>query len=177
MIEEHTRDVLSIKAKETQVLRMRSDLQSAEEIVEKKQREIDRLKRELARFSRSSSPIASDVSEQLNRDASNNPFYEGNNSPIGSSNDYTARPVGAVRGQKRTSYAPGSVYSHEEKENGSMRENSTGSISSSLSYSRERGGAASPSSSSLRGADGLEPIESWKRAAEVTSSVNLHKSS
>lgn len=54
LIEDHTRDVLSIKAKETQLVRARSDAETAEQSVQKQQREIERLKRELARALRAS---------------------------------------------------------------------------------------------------------------------------
>ncbi|KAF3490539.1 spindle pole body component alp14 [Arthroderma uncinatum] len=52
LIEDHTRDVLSIKAKETQLVRARGDAETAEQSVQKQQREIERLKRELSRAMR-----------------------------------------------------------------------------------------------------------------------------
>ena len=61
LIEDHTRDVLSIKAKETQLVRARSDAETAEQTVGTLQREVERLKRELGRMGRASSPRASDV--------------------------------------------------------------------------------------------------------------------
>lgn len=60
LIEDHTRDVLSIKAKETQLVRARSDAESAEQTSNSLQREVDRLKRELGRTARATSPRASD---------------------------------------------------------------------------------------------------------------------
>lgn len=63
LIEDHTRDVLSIKAKETQLVRARSDAETAEQTVQKQQREIERLKRELSRSLRAtatSSPSTQD---------------------------------------------------------------------------------------------------------------------
>lgn len=60
LIEDHTRDVLSIKAKETQLVRARSDAESAEQTSAQLQREVDRLKRELGRTARASSPRVSD---------------------------------------------------------------------------------------------------------------------
>lgn len=45
LIENHTRDVLSIKAKETQLVRARSDAEAAEQTNERLRRELDRLKR------------------------------------------------------------------------------------------------------------------------------------
>ena len=56
LIEDHTRDVLSIKAKETQLVRARSDAESAEQSFTSLQREVERLKRELNRMGRASSP-------------------------------------------------------------------------------------------------------------------------
>lgn len=60
LIEDHTRDVLSIKAKETQLVRARSDAESAQQDSLSLQREVDRLKRELGRTARATSPRASD---------------------------------------------------------------------------------------------------------------------
>ena len=58
LIEDHTRDVLSVKAKETQLVRARSDAESAEQSAQSLQREVDRLKRELGRMGRATSPRA-----------------------------------------------------------------------------------------------------------------------
>ena len=52
LIEDHTRDVLQIKAKETQLVRARSDAENAEERGNSLSKEIDRLKRELSRLGR-----------------------------------------------------------------------------------------------------------------------------
>ena len=60
LIEDHTRDVLSIKAKETQLVRARSDAESAEQQSSSLQREVERLKRELNRIGRAASPRTSD---------------------------------------------------------------------------------------------------------------------
>ncbi|EPE09373.1 spindle pole body component alp14 [Ophiostoma piceae UAMH 11346] len=49
LIEDHTRDVLSIKAKETQLVRARSDTEAAEQTNERLRRELDRLKRALSK--------------------------------------------------------------------------------------------------------------------------------
>ncbi|KAL1870793.1 hypothetical protein VTK73DRAFT_2517 [Phialemonium thermophilum] len=49
LIEDHTRDVLSIKAKETQLVRARSDAEAAEQTNERLCRELDRLKRALSK--------------------------------------------------------------------------------------------------------------------------------
>ncbi|TKA67023.1 hypothetical protein B0A49_09491, partial [Cryomyces minteri] len=52
LIEDHTRDVLSIEAKETQLVRARSDAENAEERVRMLERECERLKREVVRLGR-----------------------------------------------------------------------------------------------------------------------------
>jgi cytoskeleton-associated protein 5 len=49
LIEDHTRDVLSIKAKETQLVRARSDAEATEQVNERLRRELERLKRALSR--------------------------------------------------------------------------------------------------------------------------------
>ncbi|KAL9061321.1 MAG: hypothetical protein Q9162_000195 [Coniocarpon cinnabarinum] len=60
LIEDHTRDTLSIKAKETQLVRARSDAESAEQQSSSLGREVERLKRELGRMGRAVSPRTSD---------------------------------------------------------------------------------------------------------------------
>lgn len=49
LIEDHTRDVLSIKAKETQLVRARSDAEATEQVNDRLRRELERLKRALSR--------------------------------------------------------------------------------------------------------------------------------
>jgi hypothetical protein len=61
LIEDHTRDVLSVKAKETQLIRARSDAEALEQAMQTQQREVERLKRELGRQVRASSPPPLDL--------------------------------------------------------------------------------------------------------------------
>ncbi|OAR00515.1 hypothetical protein LLEC1_00845 [Akanthomyces lecanii] len=49
LIEDHTRDVLSIKAKETQLVRARSDAEATEGVNDRLRRELERLKRALSK--------------------------------------------------------------------------------------------------------------------------------
>lgn len=56
LIEDHTRDVLSIKAKETQLVRARSDCEAAEAMCGQLRREMERLKRALTSAERVNSP-------------------------------------------------------------------------------------------------------------------------
>lgn len=80
LIEDHTRDVLSVKAKETQLVRARSDAEAAEQNVQKQQREIERLKRELARAVRASaaSPPATIPDMSLNMGLTDGGIYQDN---------------------------------------------------------------------------------------------------
>ncbi|RMZ18083.1 hypothetical protein D0860_00087 [Hortaea werneckii] len=52
LIEDHTRDVLQIKAKETQLTRARSDAEAADERAGSLGREVERMKREMSRLGR-----------------------------------------------------------------------------------------------------------------------------
>jgi cytoskeleton-associated protein 5 len=154
LIEDHTRDVLSVKAKETQLVRARSDAEAAEQMVDRLRRENERLKRELSRAVRAASPVSPEHDTGI--------YSNG-----GGGNTYGEhRSIGALgrSASKRVSFA--SSLS-EEKENGpeagyrvsKIIPPSNGDLSSS-------GGRGSPTS-----AGGGEGIESWKRAAEVTSQL------
>lgn len=181
LIEDHTRDVLSIKAKETQLVRARSDAEAAEETVYKQQREIDRLKRELSRTMRANSPSAPpDYKDQIYRDTSVNggnthhyPSVERHNSSMSESRD-----VGYQRARSYMS-SPSS-----EKENSGGGLDATAPItkkqrpmtmmstdsSSSMPPPAMRHDSGSRIKDSEGGLNG-EPVENWKRAAEVTSQL------
>ncbi|KAI9814567.1 MAG: Microtubule-associated protein, microtubule dynamics during spindle orientation [Pycnora praestabilis] len=154
LIEDHTRDVLSIKAKETQLVRARSDAEAAEQLCQKQQREIDRLKRELSRAVRATSPAPANVSDQIYRDSGMNGM-DSHQAP-----SYGGRPPSSNRGR---SFA---ASPSEEKEN-AISEGEDGrpitKVSSPTYESFDSGGRNSPPNG--------EGIESWKRAAEVTSQL------
>lgn len=180
LIEDHTRDVLSIKAKETQLVRARSDAESAEQTVEKQLREIDRLKRELSRTVRASSPSPPEAAhDHIYHDtnangAPINPGVERYHSSMSESRD-----VGYQRARNYMS-SPS-----EEKENSDMgpkkrtTENvpatappSSTTVAPAPSLSRGVSGPREqdPGRGAEAGANG-QPVESWKRAAEVTSQL------
>lgn len=200
LIEDHTRDVLSIKAKETQLVRARSDAETAEANVQKQQREIERLKRELARALRASAlspPNASSETGSMGMPDVASIYQE----PSGNGHATAARSglhMGSrLEGSRPRSYA--SASPSEEKENTGLESPGFGSregglgrrkLSPSYGYSA----VGSPTRSSTRTSANAtedeqprsaEPAENWKRAAEVTSQlkarieqmkVRLHRS-
>ena len=211
LIEDHTRDVLSIKAKETQLVRARSDAESAEQTVQKQQREMERLKRELSRAVRATSPPPFDVT------SGTGPLADGiyrdtrDRSVNGTISQHDTRPSGLDRynsgsismsSSREIGYQRARSYMNspsEEKENGSL-EGSTkfnagrrspppaygGGSMGSFNSEELRGERGSPIGRSGRdrvgveggdaagggaGGNGGAPIESWRRAAEVTSQL------
>jgi cytoskeleton-associated protein 5 len=180
LIEDHTRDVLSIKAKETQLVRARSDYESAEQTVQNQQREMDRLKRELSRQVRVSSPAPPDYSDQIYAETGVN----GGAPPGGRYGDSGYSSTGY--GRHRAAVAPQSP-SDEGKENLDADYAAPRDVKPSPRVSRERPtqSTTARSSNSSRlgsGAAGrMSPpdtigsaasgAESWKRAAEVTQNL------
>ncbi|MCJ1442254.1 MAG: Microtubule-associated protein, microtubule dynamics during spindle orientation [Stictis urceolatum] len=178
LIEERTRNRLTIKAKETQLVRARSDAEVAEEQVQRQQREIERLKRELARSVRATSPPPADVSDQIYRDMSAN----GRITPAGYDRYESARASREAGYQRARSYM---TSPSEEKENGGAGEFGVGKGRSPGRFERrgsergvERGSEGSRAESPRVSGDGVrgevsdgQPIESWRRAAEVTSQL------
>jgi hypothetical protein len=175
LIEDHTRDVLSIKAKETQLVRARSDYEAAEDTVQNQRREVDRLKRELSRQVRASSPPPTEIGEQIYTDSSNAARL--GDSGYGSHGVY---------GRRERSFAGGPASpGGDGKENFDAPSRPSSNLSGKLSPMRAD--ASRQSSLSSRGGGRLSPTEtgysrpgisqaasgaeSWKRAAEVTQNL------
>lgn len=161
LIEDHTRDVLSIKAKETQLVRARSDAEAAESQVQRQGREMERLKRELSRNVREQSPMP--VDDQIYQDRNSNglPHRPGMESYDSSRSE--SREVGYQR-------ARGYMGSpSEEKENGSL----DGPTGKKPSLSRDLSGGTLTSGRTEDGgaAGNGQGVDSYKRAAEVTSQL------
>ncbi|KAL8796222.1 MAG: hypothetical protein Q9195_001337 [Heterodermia aff. obscurata] len=148
LIEERTNNMLSIKAKETQLVRARADAEEAEQTVQKQARELDRLRRELSQNAREASPAATE--DQIYRDS-------------GGSSASIAR--GDTGRKLARDYMVGP---EEEKENGALMDE--GGVKM-----RERD--ASPAQvrrevSKEKEQEGVEAGEQkWKRAAEVTNQL------
>ncbi|KAJ5898802.1 hypothetical protein N7495_003546 [Penicillium taxi] len=171
LIEDHTRDVLSIKAKETQLVRARSDAEAAEQNVQKQQREIERLKRELARALRASATSPS------------NDMSEGSES----ASIYHEPIIGAVPPRSGPGLQIGSRFDNsrsrsfasaspsEEKENGGLASPGLSRRKLSPTYNNFQSALASPTRSRASinpsDEDQLRQPEPWKRAAEVTSAL------
>lgn len=194
LIEDHTRDVLSIKAKETQLVRARSDAEAAEQNVQKQQREIERLKRELARAIRATAASPSnampDMSMEMGAADPGAGIYQDHNSHVNG----VASRAGLHLGTRFESARPRSyVSASDEKENNGLESPglSTGSgigrskLSPPIGSSRSSG-RGSPvrsrdvgSGSNTQSGTGdrqsnsspSEGAENWKRAAEVTSQL------
>ena len=187
LIEDHTKDVLSIKAKETQLVRARSDAESAEQTVQKQQRDIERLKRELARALLASAMSPTD--DALFADGANNggmqgvryesAGYESTGNGYGAYNLSSRLQKGDNR---RRSYMTASPS--EEKEN--TEAESPGRISADGMGRRKlspnlgssyAGAMTSPTRPMLSSGDDsnpsgkVEPAQNWRRAAEVTSQL------
>ncbi|KAK7207224.1 armadillo-type protein [Myxozyma melibiosi] len=153
LIEEHTRDLLSVQSKETQITRLRREADSAVAQVTKLQRELDRARAEAQLVGRPSS-------SHSNGAADHHDMKESSMSP------YQAR-------QSTT------AFSEEEKENDFQRIQTPAAKRESM-YS---GGSHIPKQTSFSpvmssnsdgadsGSSNAGTVESWKRAAEVTSQL------
>lgn len=173
LIEDHTRDVLSIKAKETQLVRARSDAEAAEETVYKQQREIDRLKRELSRTIRANSPAPQDPRDHIYKDTNGN--INGNvlhsgvdryNSSISESRDVGYQRARSYRSSPSEEKENAGAFEEAQKKKMNTENTTVMQPPTSREVSRTRGGEGITEVFTTG-----EPVESWKRAAEVTSQL------
>ena len=196
LIEDHTRDVLQIKAKETQLVRARSDAENAEDRANSLSKEIDRLKREISRLGRTQAGRDSPVEQYTNGDHGAN----GGGAMRPPYSSKSSHNVPAVR-----AYAAVDGYGAEGKENvpesGALDSKLSGVSAPLAQEPRERpmsnvpsgratplsveekeplgplggaipggtGGGERPASSMNRSQS--EGVESWRRAAEVTQNL------
>lgn len=193
LIEDHTRDVLSIKAKETQLVRARSDVETAEQTVQKQQREIERLKRELARAVRASAMSPPTVlSDGLNIGVSDGGPLSPDAGAYSSNGSRSGHYMSSRLDTTRTrSYASSPS---EDKENNGFG-SPTAETNLDATFGRRKfsptvgqglSSRGSPSRAPARYASAgsttseeqpsittrsAEPAENWKRAAEVTSQL------
>ncbi|KAK9387263.1 armadillo-type protein [Lipomyces mesembrius] len=153
LIEDHTRDVLAVKAKETQLARARSEVDNARAKIGKLQRDLEAKAAAAAAVpSSTSSRVDEIVARDLNDGISN---------------------VSPVTRNKSEMFLP-----EEEKENAFAAPAASRSGGAHVHQSSSRAGSFSPVSSSTAessdigsGAGNAGSVESWRRAAEVTSQL------
>jgi hypothetical protein len=185
LIEDHTRDVLSIKAKETQLVRARSDCEAAEAMCGQLRREMERLKRALTSAERVNGPNAGLPS----------PGRESNGDEAGIYRDtgmYGGAQERPTYGNPRARMSYTSTLSEEKENTGDGLSGQYGRTKLSPELRNGRNSAASgsggrnspapqayssrpigrePSTESARDGGTGQGVESWKRAAEVTSAL------
>ena len=182
LIEDHTRDVLSNKAKETKLVRALSDAEAAEQTIQKQRRELDRLARDLKSSMRTASPQPPPYYSQ-------NHIYQDTTSPSASNPTSSHRPS-ADRNPRNFVSSPSSEKENGLNTSGSEKQRSTGSATTSTARAR---GSPSPARGAAResdrrmqsgvgrGVDGIGGVasgerggdrpEDWKRASEVTNAL------
>lgn len=191
LIEDHTRDMLSIKAKETQLVRARSDAEAAEAMCAQMRREMERLKRALTSAERANNVNAGLDSPSRERDVSgandDAGIYRDTGIYGGPGQDGKRAPGVSAYSQRGTRISFTSQF-NEEKENGidgaavarsKLRSPDLLGIGRDTSSggSTGRGSPAGElhrnekNSGAVVNTDGGQPVESWKRAAEVTSAL------
>ncbi|KAF1952502.1 ARM repeat-containing protein [Byssothecium circinans] len=178
LIEDHTRDVLSIKAKETQLVRARSDYEAAEQTVQNQRREVDRLKRELSRQVRATSPPPTDLSDQIYTDSNGGGRF--GDSGYGSQGlhnrrDHYANGLTSPSGEGKENY-DGSLSRPDSTLSGKLSPRRTDASSPKSSMSSRGGGRMSPAENGgiggrIGASQAAAGAESWKRAAEVTQNL------
>ncbi|KAI1108167.1 armadillo-type protein, partial [Nemania sp. NC0429] len=172
LIEDHTRDVLSIKAKETQLVRARSDAEAAEQVNERLRRELERLKRALSRAEGLSvsggmasptvtSPIHDDVG--IYRDGSNSAGAHSNRMSMTSTLSEEKENGDIPHGYPRSKLSPDMRYGSGSSGRGSPARGFRSATMDDASH-----GANAGSNMTTSAGNG---VESWKRAAEVTSQL------
>ncbi len=179
LIEDHTRDVLSIKAKETQLVRARSDAEAAEQTNERLRRELDRLKRALSRAEGlgvgggggggvgspgMTSPTPDDLG--IYRDGTNYTSSRTNRMSFASTLSEEKENGDLAHNYPRNKLSPEMRYGSGSSGRGSPARGyrSTPTEDSAAPEARPGSGAGSTGS-------GNNGVESWKRAAEVTSQL------
>ncbi|EAQ90344.1 hypothetical protein CHGG_02279 [Chaetomium globosum CBS 148.51] len=196
LIEDHTRDVLSIKAKETQLVRARSDADAAEQTNDRLRRELDRLKRALNKaeaLNGSGSPgspsdlgfrTMSPTHDDIYRDASNT-----NRSRMSIASTLSdEKENGEGMPPPRTKLSPDLRYTGSNASSGrgspargfrrdvSMEEKEPRAADTGYNSYNDRAGSRSDSRTGGRETPTnpnapTSGMESWKRAAEVTSQL------
>ncbi|KAI0008771.1 armadillo-type protein [Xylariaceae sp. FL0662B] len=182
LIEDHTRDVLSIKAKETQLVRARSDAEAAEQTNERLRRELDRLKRALSRAEGLgvsgavgspppgvTSPTSDDVG--IYRDGANSNYSGARTNRMSFTSSFSEEKENgdAPHNYPRSKLSPEMKYGSGSSGRGSP---ARGFRSTAIDEGSSHGGSVSGASSTVVGGSSTNGgVENWKRAAEVTTQL------
>ncbi|KAI1174213.1 armadillo-type protein [Nemania sp. FL0916] len=173
LIEDHTRDVLSIKAKETQLVRARSDAEAAEQVNERLRRELERLKRALSRAEGlgvsggvASPVMASPTHEDVGiyRDGSNGAGARSNRMSFTSTLSEEKENGDVAHNYPRSKLSPEMRYASGSSGRGSPARSFRGAGTDETTHLLTTAGSVTTTSTSNGG-------ENWKRAAEVTSQL------
>ena len=194
LIEDHTRDVLQIKAKETQLVRARGECDVLKAEVESARKESERYRREVSRLGRESiGREREDTMRGHDENGNGDGIYEdnkhnsteGTNGPQSSAMHRPGSSASSATAVSRSASAKlrpnsGFLNPSEEKENGDPFARRKISPPAN-DYANSRSGRASPQRPGVsRQVSGMseksdpgarEPAENWKRAAEVTSQL------
>ncbi|GAP93380.2 putative spindle pole body component alp14 [Rosellinia necatrix] len=171
LIEDHTRDVLSIKAKETQLVRARSDAEAAEQVNERLRRELERLKRALSRAEglgvsggMASPTVLSPTIDDMGiyRDSSNSAGARSNRMSFTSTLSEEKENGDAPHNYPRSKLSPDMRYASGSSGRGSPARGFRSANTEETHGSTGSSGMTAPAGNG---------VESWRRAAEVTSQL------
>ncbi len=182
LIEDHTRDVLSIKAKETQLVRARSDAEAAESQVGRLGRELERLKREVKRAeAERATPTGGGEIYHDSRNGAADAAAEQRPAPQQQQRANSSASLKSNENGRTTTITTGRTYissPSEEKENGILDARDGEKMVPSRNRSPVKAAATGmgaqqqqPTTTTGRREISGEGGESWKRAAEVTSQL------
>lgn len=182
LIEDHTRDVLSIKAKETQLVRARSDCEAAEAMCGQLRREMERLKRALTSAERVNSPTAGLPSPSRDTMNDEGGIYR-DTGMYGAPHDRRAGLTARMSytstlseekentGDAFTSQYGRSKLSPEPRNGRTSAASGSVGRNSPTPYTSARSAGQKSSIESGKDDGNGQGVESWKRAAEVTSAL------
>jgi len=171
LIEDHTRDVLSIKAKETQLVRARSDAEATDQTNDRLRRELERLKRALSRAEGLGTGGASPGFSPTHDDAG---IFRDNYPGSAGRNRMSFTSTMSEEKENGEPVYPRSKLSPELRYAGSGISSGRGSPARGFRSNASQGGddhTGRPPSAAANNAGGAGGVESWKRAAEVTSQL------
>ncbi|KAG6029770.1 hypothetical protein E4U19_000777 [Claviceps sp. Clav32 group G5] len=179
LIEDHTRDVLSIKAKETQLVRAKSDAEATEQVNERLRRELDRLKKALSRAEGlgaspgRGSPVASPIREDMGIYRDSGASSSANRHKMSFTSTMSEEKENGELSYARSKLSPelrhasgsGPSSGRDSPARGFRRAvtPTCDNMESNAPMARERPVSSLPQPSSR--------VESWTRAAEVTSQL------